>query len=237
MRTAWLVTSGFALLLCAVCIPAQALTFPFTENFDSNRAAWEGYGDNIELGHSLTEGVNDSGYVFHSTDVNALPNSDQLMGSQGLLLFRANAADNASGGAFTGNWLAAGVTNVTAYVQHDYEHAPIDFFLRITGGNPGAGAVLFDLGVNPIVDTGDNWTRLSFEISEANSMATSGDFNSVLPNVANFTIGAILAQDLSNAGIPISFKLDQVSLVPEPSSILLVLGACVGLLLHRRRMG
>jgi hypothetical protein len=221
--------------LTTFLVPSQtrAVTFPFTENFDLDRSAWEGFGDNVPLGHSLTGGVNNSGHVFH----NSLPTAGQFMGTQGLILFRGNAADSASGGAFTGNWLAGGVTRVQAYVQHDFDEQPIDFFLRITGANPGAGAVLFDVGANAVAATGDNWTLLDFDISEANSTPTSGSFGTVLPNVANFTIGALTANNIALGGIPIQVKLDGVSLVPEPSALLLAFAAGVcGVSWSRRRI-
>lgn len=223
-----------AAAIVALSYPAatMAVTFPFTESFDADRSGWEGFGDNIPLAHSATGGVNNSGYVFHDP----IPTAGQLMGGQGAILFRANAADSASGGAFTGDWLSAGVTRVLAYVQHDFDEQPIDFFLRVTGANPNAGAVLFDLGVSPILATGDNWTLLDIEISEANSTPTNGSFASVLPNVANFTIGGITANDISLGGVPVNVRLDQVSLVPEPATLMTALGAIAcGLLSQRRR--
>jgi hypothetical protein len=231
MRSVFLLLMSVAVQLLALSESAQALTFPFTESFDLNRSGWEGYGDNIALGHSLNGGVDNGGYVFH----NSVPTAGQLMGSQGLILFRANAADSASGGAFTGNWLAGGVTRVQAYVQHDFDEQPVDFFLRITGANPGAGAVIFDVNLDPVAATGNNWKLLDFEITEANSTPTSGTYNSVLPNVANFTIGALTANNISVGGTPINLKLDQVSLVPEPSAMAMTLAASVFGLFWRRR--
>jgi hypothetical protein len=151
------------------------------------------------------------------------------MTSNGAIVFRADPTD--SGGAFAGNWLDAGVSHVQAYLRHNFDQFPIEFYVRLTNG---PAAVFF---ADQTVAASDDWQLVNFEISPANLTFAGGTFNGVLSNVQNFQIGARIAGSVSNPGDPtLLFDVDQVSLVPEPSTMLMAFTAMFGALPRRRRI-
>ena len=216
------------LVVVVVCSPAMALTYPFTESFTANAAGWTGPGSGQALAHSATGGVDDGGFISHLTG--NIPVAGSYMNpTQGGIAFRATPS--ASAGAFAGDWITAGITTVQAYVQHDYDVAPIEFYVRLTNGP----AVVF-FG-DDFVAAGDDWTLVNFEISPSNATFAGGTFEGVLPSVQNFMIGARIPSNLDTQNTPVVFQLDQVRMVPEPSAILLAVGlvAC-GIFLRRQRV-
>jgi hypothetical protein len=143
-------------------------------------------------------------------------------------VFRADPSD--SGGAFAGNWLNAGVSHVQAYVRHNFDQFPIEFYVRVTNG---PAAVFF---ADQTVPASDDWQLVNFEISPANLTFAGGTFNGVLSNVQNFQIGARIQGAVTNPGDPtLLFDADRVSLVPEPSAMILALGSALVALPRRRR--
>jgi hypothetical protein len=143
-------------------------------------------------------------------------------------VFRADPTD--SGGAFAGNWLDAGVSRVQAYVRHNFDQFPIEFFVRLTNG---PAAVFF---ADETVPASDDWRLVNFEISPSNFTFAGGTFNGVLSNVQNFQVGARILGVVTNPGDPtLLFDADQVSLVPEPSTIVMALAIALGALPWRRR--
>jgi hypothetical protein len=240
MKSILSVVSLIALHAVLLGASAQAVTVGYTETFTANDAGWRGLSTAQLVDHEVNGGVNDGGYIKHSdsalTPAGNFVASPVPGGPSGAIIFRANSA--ASGGAFTGNYLATDVTNVYAYVKHDFSELPIDFYVRLPGAIPGQAAVFF--GDQP-VPVGSGWTRVNFEISPANfSLAGSPGttFESVLANVPNFQIGAAIFGTPSAAGAAtnIHFGLDQVLIVPEPSSVFLVFAAvCSALAWGRKR--
>jgi hypothetical protein len=211
------------------CGTAQAVTYGYTENFTSNDAGWRGLATTQLLDHHLTGGVDDGGYVDIAPAND--PQAGSLMSTNGAVLFRANST--ASGGAFVGPWLNSGVSKVQAYVRHDLEESPINYFVRLPGA-PGQAGVFF---ADSPVDADDDWTLVNFEISPANFTVAGGPgttFTSVLSNVSNFQIGGQISGSPAPTAL-IHFELDQVSLVPEPASIVVAMGAALAGLAFRRR--
>jgi hypothetical protein len=153
------------------------------------------------------------------------------MGSMGAVVFRA--APTASGGAFAGNWLDAGVSRVQAYLRHNLAESPIDFYIRLTNG---PAAVFF---ADAPISASEDWTLVNFDISPNNFTFAGGTFAGVLANVQNFQIGAQVVGSVQDPGNTfILFDVDRVSLVPEPASVLLVVSAlacCPPLRRIRRR--
>ena len=227
MRSVWVVLSLFLFSASALSTSAFGLTFPYTESFTSDAAGWTGPGTSQALAHFATGGVDDGGYVAHAA---SNPAGNYMSAAQGGIVFRANMSANASGGAFVGNWLDGGVTRVQAYVKHDYDVAPVEFYVRVTRG---AAAIFF---ADSAVAASDDWTLVNFEISEANYESGGGAFDFVLGGVQNFMIGARIPENLATGATPVIFSLDEVSLVPEPSSIALLLTtAMCGVSFRRRR--
>jgi hypothetical protein len=133
----------------------------------------------------------------------------------GTIVFRANNANNASGDAFVGDWLSAGVTSFSAYVRHNADVA-LNFYARFDAGS-GRAASSVNFLVNP-----NSWTFLelpiSNEITSFQSYGAAGTgataFNTIFGGVQNVQIA--LAVDQANAGKTVTVDLDGVSRVPEP---------------------
>lgn len=217
-----------AVTIAATCSPAFALTYPFVEQFTSNAAGWTGPGTSVALAHSATGGVDNGGYVAHATA--SVPVAGSFMDPmQGGIAFRANMSVNASGGAFVGNWLTAGVDKVQAYVQHNYTTSPVEFYVRVTNG---PAMVFFG---DSAIPHGENWSLVTFAITPENATSAGGSFNGTLAGVQNFQVGARIPANIGTQSTPVVFKLDQVSLVPEPTSALLAFGATLGAFATPRR--
>lgn len=210
---AWLAVSS----LTAVAAP----TVPFTENFSTDTANWKNNG-NADLTFAPGGGPGDSTYVSTSFVFKSAFN-DQIA------LFRGQSGFDSSGGAFNGDWLTEGVNRLTAYVRHDASE-PLDFFVRLAlaGGSP---AVSF---VNPQQVQPGTWTQLDFDISFDNPLHTNEGapteafYNNVLSQIGRVQIGVIRPASLATSPTPVIYGLDQVSIVPEPSSVVLALSLLLG---------
>ncbi len=151
----------------------------------------------------------------------------------GALVFRGNDANNASGDAFVGNWLTAGVTTFSAYVRHNADVA-LNFYARFDAGAGRAGSSVNFL-VNP-----NSWTLLQLpilnEITSFQSYGAAGTgqaaFNTIFGGIQNVQIA--LSVDTVNAGKTVTLDLDGVSIVPEPTASVLLMAAGAALLASRR---
>jgi MYXO-CTERM domain-containing protein len=238
MKALWVVSSVVSLQLFAFCGQARAVTYGYAEEFASNDAGWRGRTTSQILDHLTTGGVADSGYVSHPATASADSPAGSLvanpnpMAAQGLIIFRAGTG--ASGGAFTGNWLTSGISRVQAYLDHSFAPQDMEYYVRLSRA-PGQAAVFFG---DRLVDADSGLTLINFEISPDNfSPAGFADYPTVLSLVTEFQIGALLRDpvSISDQGTDVDFSLDHVSLVPEPSSGLLALGALAAAAAVRRR--
>lgn len=214
---------------------ASAVTVPFTEAFATNTAGWV-----IGLVPSGTDsptwsssgGVDNGGFISLSRTMSA----SQFNGSGfGFITFRGNAAADASGDAFVGNWLTAGVSGFSAAVRHNAP-AAINMYLRIdAGGGAAASSVVFSVPSN-------TWTTIGVPIIDGTSSFQSygaGTFSGVFSNVQNVQIALAPTQpaEVLDGTTTYTFGLDNVSAVPEPSAIALAVaaaGSVAGLHLRRR---
>jgi hypothetical protein len=222
-------TSVSLLTALLACTPSWAVTLGYTESFTTSNAGWSGLLVTQPLDHSPTGGVDNGGHVEiqPSTDPAA-----SALGGNGPVIFRAPAS--ASGGAFTGNWLTSGISTVQAYFRHSLDLAPINIYIRMAGA-PGTAGVFF---ADSQVEQSDGWTLVNFDVTEDNFTVAGGPgttYTGVLGNVTQFQFGAQLLTAVDPASTQIHFELDQVSLVPEPSSLLLFTGVASGLMPWRRR--
>jgi hypothetical protein len=160
-----------------------------------------------------------------------------IMGS-GPVLFRANSGPNAgnpeqgaaSDGAFIGDWSAAGVAAVRAWVRHDTGE-DLTYFVRVATAFNFPGAVIDD---DVTVPSG-SWTQITVPIDpndpacqpEGGDGFTCAD---AFANVGVLQIGTDAPEALTTTDEAFTMDLDQVELVeevPEPAQLVL---AAVGAL-------
>ena len=185
---------------------------PFTENFEVSASGWLN-GSSQSPSYSANGGVSGSGSIFTSGTIDT--------SGFGPIIFRGNNAASASGGAFVGNWILAGVTEFRAYVWHDGPVA-LNFYARFDKG-AGSAASSNNFLVNP-----STWTLLNIPILD--SLGTSGQifqsygaagpggFNTVFSDIKNVQIALGAAQDPSTQAQTYTIGLDSVSIVPEPNT-------------------
>ena len=197
---------------------------PFTESFEVNSSGWV-FGTSTAPIWATSGGAVGSAYISGSASV--------IGTGFGTIVFRANDANNASGDAFVGNWLSAGVTAFSAYVRHNADVA-LNFYARFDAGAGRAGSSVNFL-VNP-----NSWTLLQLpivnEITSFQSYGAAGTgqaaFNTIFGGIQNVQIA--LAADTAHAGKTVTVDLDGVSMVPEPTASALLVAAGAALLASRR---
>jgi predicted outer membrane repeat protein len=202
----------------AAAAPAGALTVPFTEDFTAGASNWLN-ATSGPLTFNATGGPDGGSYV--STTAASINNP-------GTIQFRGNLSANASGGAFAGNWAGGAVTLVSADVIHD---APTDltFFFRISAGPAFVGVV--PTPVQPKV-----WTHITLAIDPSNPLLIPEgpvSFNTVFGNVLNLQLG--VAAPIGHEGVPFTYGLDKVAVVPEPATAGLLALGLLALSCGRRR--
>jgi len=213
-------------VLIAAAVPTTALVVPFTEDFAVGNSNWTTGNTNIAAGWSATGGVLDGSYITSTGTV--------LTTGFGAIVFRGNAAADASGDAFVGDWLAGGVSNFSAFVRHDAPTA-LNFYARLDAGAGRAGS-----SIDFSVPSG-SWFQLNIPIVDAPTSFQSygaGTFATVFNNIQNVQIAVSTNQAPAVIGQTYNFSLDRVSVVPEPG-ILGLLGLATGffvtLALRRRK--
>jgi hypothetical protein len=203
---------------------ATALIVPFTEDFTSGASNWLN-GASAAPTWSATGGVDDGGYLSAPGAISA--------GGFGTIVFRGNAAADASGDAFVGNWLTGGVSTFSAFVRHDAPVA-LNFYARLDAG-AGRAASSLDFSV-PV----GGWFQLNIPITEASfqSYGAAGTgtaaFNSVFSGIQNVQIALSTSQDPSTAGQTYNVSLDRVATVPEPHTLSMLTLAALGFGFLRR---
>ncbi|QDU86973.1 hypothetical protein Pla175_03270 [Pirellulimonas nuda] len=223
MRTA------YCLLLLAAAVPAVGQTFPFVEDFDADAANWRQNASANVLGHVAGGGPAGAGDAYASYDFDLATFTSPFGGP---IVFRGQAGLGSSGGAFAGDWIAAGVNQVTAMVRHNASVA-LPFSGRFAAPANSPGASTEELLVPPGV-----WTQIAFDISPSTPYVGSGDY-STFSDIGNIQFGVSIPAGTTAAALGVvTFDLDRVSItaVPEPASAaLLALAGCCGCWLTRRR--
>ncbi len=199
---------------------------PFTETFETGTNNWLMGTFDAPI-YQATGALDGSAYISSIADLNSA-------GPFGLSVFRGEDHFNASADAFVGNYLTSGINRITFDFRHD---AGIDLnvALRVAGSNnfPGFGVELPEL-----VGSGQ-WVTLSFDLDFFNPLLTlegppTPDFyNSVMEAVGNLQV-SVERPDGLDTPLVVGFDLDNVSIIPAPSSLpLLSIGGLLGI--RRRR--
>ncbi len=208
-------STAFAAIAAVVASSASAAVVPFTENFATDAANW--------TGPAGPAGYDPAGHIAAETNVNSA--------AFGVVIaLRGQSANNASGGAFVGNWITDGVSALTFSVRHSAP-VPMNFGARLTTPVNFPGAIGIDfVPVMPGV-----WTTVTIPISASYPGWVSfegSDFNTIFSNIGNVQLLYSVPQSLAGTGTLVRVEADDVSIVPAPG-VAAVLGA--GLLLRRRR--
>jgi len=223
------IAASFLITLVGSSFSVAGPTVPFTEAFTQDSSNWYNGPGVAPLDWSSSGGPDGSAYA--TTTINFAgfqPNAPAV-------LFRGQDEFNSSGGAFVGNWLTAGVTGFNASVRHN-AGVPVNFFVRFASptNSPGANNVFF------IPVPSGTWTTLSAALPNPNLIFEGPlTYNQVFGNVGHVQLGVSVPQGLAGVDAPFSFDIDNVGIVPEPTSlVLLAIGACViGRRVAWRRLG
>lgn len=197
---------------------ASAEVVPFTETFDNDGANF------FDTGFAPV-GFDAEGFISVAVPADAAAD-------MGLTVLRAEGLLGASGGAFAGDYIEAGITQLFVDVRHDADFdialtARFSPIARFPGSFPLEGGV---------VSAGDDFTTLVFEIGSLGDVFFEGaptpeNFETVFGDVANIQL--FTGTDLG--GQAVTFEFDNFGIaVPEPTSAAL-LGAAGVLLMGRRR--
>ncbi len=198
------------LALALPVAPASAVTVGFTEEFTSGDSAWRGNTNSVG-----TLDWSSDGYVTEVFNFQLLTPA-----SQGPVLFRANASAGASGGAFAGDYLLNGVSEIRALVRHN---APTDmvFFARFASapfGFPG-GILSQTVGIA----AGSSFTELVFDLSPGNPNLILEDpgpgYAAVFGFVGNVQFGVAMPANLAGVDANYSFDITSVEIVPEAGGL------------------
>ena len=224
-----LVAAILGLCLSATVHQSLAATPGFTEDFELDVANWVNFDNTAFLSFNATGGPD--GSSFASGDFNF---KDLAFGDQGPVILRATTTPlgPASGGNFFGDWLTDGITEFSAQVRHNAP-VPLTFFARFASPTffPGAIAVRFQ----PVFP--NTWTEMSFDIDPSNPAFVSFEgetFVDVFDGIGNVQIGVEVPAALAGVDQGFTFDVDQVSIVPEPSSLVLASLAVLACVRRRR---
>lgn len=208
------ITAAMA-MACALSAASGAVV-PFTETFTASAANW--------TGPAGPASHDPAGNIAADTNVNAA--------SFGVVIgLRGQAANNASNGAFIGNWISDGVTLLTFDVRHNAP-LPMNFGARMVTPANFPGAIGLDFA--PVAP--GQWTTVSIPINPGYPGFVSfegSDFNTVFSNVASVQLLYSVPAALANTGTIVHFEADNVRIVPAPAAAMLL--ASAGLVNIRRR--
>lgn len=222
------------IVLLSFAATSSAVTVGFVEEFEIDGADWfhdRGNAGETFVDYQMSGGPDGSSYVEGA--FNFINTSPPLIPQRGnsVIVFRAredlSLGTNSSDGAFIGNWLAEGVTGVSFSMRHDAADPtngnPIDLsvFVRLTNDNNSPAAVI----ESPISVPANQWTKLTYETFFGNPFLTlTGPpqlYPAIFSDVTRLQIGVSIPPSLVSADQTVTFGLDKVALIPEPSSKLL----------------
>lgn len=192
---------------------ANAATVPFVETFDTDSANWfvDSAGTNpVGWTPSLPGGGGFATVSYNFVD---------FQGPFPPAIFRAQDAFDSSGDAFVGDWISDGVTEFRAMVRHDAD-VPLNFFARFAAPANFPAAAAF----GPLSVPGGVWTEMVFPIDPSTfQFEGPSTFQSVFGNLGNIQLG-IDGTPLAGVDRAVLVSIDNVSIVPEPTTVILLVG-------------
>ncbi|HMO85002.1 MAG TPA: hypothetical protein PKC18_08810 [Lacipirellulaceae bacterium] len=234
-------SSALAVVVLATAAATVGAAPPFLQDFNDGVSAWRfnATTNNPPL-IAMASGGPDGG-AFIRNELAALQGSAQA--STTILLFRAHKTFAGIDSSYAGDWITAGVKQVSVWVRHDAPE-PLEFIARFAPEFNFPGAFY---AASTLVE-GGSWTQVFFNVtpnSPQNVTHEGGTYEQIFQGfapdfngVSNMQFGVYIPPSLVGTG-PYTFDLDkvQVSLTPEPgSAVLALVGAAVlGSLARRRR--
>lgn len=206
---------------------AGSIVEPFIETFDNDAAGWTNFNGASTLDWFPSGGPSDSAYASGTY------NLENASGMFPPVVLRAEDGPDASGDAFVGDWIAAGIVGFTLDIRHDLDQ-PLTIFGRFATpqNNPGASA-FSSITVEP-----NTWTTVVFDVTEdSNDIISfgSGDYQSVFSNIGNVQLGFEVPQGLAGQDIPVRLDIDNAGvIIPTPGTVGLLGLAGMGLVRRRR---
>jgi hypothetical protein len=215
---------------CAVIVASQASAAitDFSENFATGAQNWRNSNGASVLNWNASGGPDGAAYVTSIFNLSAT-----TVGGFPPTVIRAQQSYGSSGGAYVGNWIAAGVTGVSFSFRHNLSEA-----ITVTGrfatpiNTPGASTVS-SIAVAP-----NTWTTVSFDLREGSSDIISlggGTYAAIFSNIGNMQFGFTVPAALAGQNIDGSFDLTNFAIVPAPGALaLLAIAGWTGLSRRRR---
>lgn len=224
------------LVVAACCSASAANVAPYTELFSSSNSLWT-QNSNAAANWFSSGGVGGitDGYITTLFNVPTTASGTPVIA-------RATGSNNPSDGHFIGSY--ADITTISFSVKSDATFA-VPIALRL-GGAMGGVAITIDGG---LLQPGSDWTTFTFELSPTNSKIISYEgtpgadnaakFATATSNVANLQVFLNLSEPgyvPPTTATSVTFSVDSVTVVPEPTSAMLIgLGVPTLILMRRRR--
>lgn len=214
MLNKMLSTAGWVAVLGLASAVANAATVPFTESFDANADGWTD-SSNLPIGWVASGGADGGGYASTTFDYSTFVSPF----GGGPIVARANGANDPSGGAFVGDWIADGVLSLTANVRHDAA-VPLTFSVRLAPALNSPGTNLIDF--TPVLP--NVWTEVTFLVTTAPGLCVFERPGGCTLAGFQDVVNVQLATDAPAGAGLVTLDFDAVSLnpVPEPGTALLM---------------
>ena len=240
MRTRVFVSALLALVCASSAL--QALTLPYTEDFDTGIANWRTNSTSTFMTPVLSGGPDGSSYALSTYNFQSYNYNPSSMTGNVVVLHRgtynADPALSASGHNFAGNWIDGGVGEFRFTVRHNAP-MPLSYYTRFAkppfAPNANAGASAIQLGeVQPGV-----WTEVVFAIAPDNPEFVSFQnlsFAQIFSGIGSLQIGVDVPQNLAGVNQLITFEIDKISIgVPEPSTFAMSFLGLAGVMVRRKK--
>lgn len=206
--------TNFASLTTPLLITAtlSAGIGPFTETFDDSSANWVNAPGTAFLDHFENGGPMGAGDGYASGAFNFANTTAET----DIVVHRAQDEFNASGNAFVGDYITAGINQLSFDIRHDLP-TPANVFVRFASpvNFPGGIAVEFA----PILS--NQWTNVTIPIDPGNPQFVSFEgtsFAAVFSNVGHLQIGVRTPQAVAGVDSDFNFDIDNVSIIPAPGA-------------------